>query len=408
MIKRYIIYVYILIYPLTYGYIPNIDLGMVELDPLRLYLLVPLLYLAHIFIRNHGRIKISKESGFMMFYILFSLFNSFRTDQFAISHVLNYFVPILFIILIENLEYKESDFVPFFRALTILVVVVFLVSLLQALVDPKIYSGIQRRTFSEDKYLAFGSTFRNASIFGAIDFYQAGMAIGMLCVIFMFLNFEKVRLKYLVLCFMMLISTFLTYTRSNWMIPLIAFVLFIHFKPWKKKIGLIIATLAFSLVFYLQFYQQLEQSQLYRDRVVEGTYEGRFHSIDIYVKHILGKNMLLGFGAESVTSDEFRLYGRGQAHNGYLEILFRNGLVGFFLYFGFWYYLFKRSKLIYKRTGNGVFIVFILVFLASNFVYKFIAMYHYSYLLMILYINMCYQVYVKNKKNPLPGSAEHL
>ena len=240
IIKKYILWGFFFIYPITCAFIPKINLGFIILNPFRLYLLFPILYLFDIFFKNSGRIKISKESTFMFSYVIFTLFNSFRANDFSATSVINFFFPLLFIILFENLEYEKGDFVFFYRVLSILVVIVFLVSLLQNFVDYKIYSGIIKKSFSETKYLAFGDTFRNASIFGAIDFYQAGMAMGMLCVIFMFLNFEKIKLKYLIFCFMMLISTFLTYTRSNWIIPIIAFTLFVYFKPFEKKIWLLI------------------------------------------------------------------------------------------------------------------------------------------------------------------------
>lgn len=405
IVKNYVIWIYFLIYPLTNGYLPDLNLGFVKLTAFRIYLLLPLLYLVHLFIANHGRIKISKESSFLFVYVVFALFNSWRVSNFKVSNLINYLFPVLFIIAIENLDFDKEDFARFFRMLTILTVLVFLVTLVQKFVSHSFYSGFKRLWWIE-RYTFGGEHYRHASLFRTIDFYQAGIAIGMLCVIFMYLNFEKIRVKYLVLCVMMLISTFFTYTRSNWLIPVIGFVLFIHFKPWRKKIGFIFAILLFSIFFYIQFLPQLQQSELYTERVTVGTYEGRFVSLDIYFNHFWGRNMLLGFGLESVEHTEFLSYGRPEIHNGYVETFFQHGLVGFFLYFAFWYYLYRRSRIIYKYTGNGVFLVLIAVFVASNFIFKFVSMAHYGYHLMIFYMHMCYQVQVKAGGAKVPKVSE--
>ncbi|MCP5101841.1 MAG: O-antigen ligase family protein [bacterium] len=411
-IKLYIIWVYFLIYPLTNAYLPDIDMGVVRFNPHRLFLILPVLYLFHLFVINRGRIKFSKEVSFLFFYTLFAIFNSWRTGNFAMPSLINFFFPVFLILVIENLEFREDDFVMFYRMLAILAAAVFVVSLIQVFMDHSFYIGTRRLSRISRYTFGHSGHFRHVSLFRSIDFYQGGLAIGMLCLIFMFENFKKIKLKYLALCFMMLISTFFTYTRSNWLIPLIGIMLFIHYKPWNKKIVIIFIVFLLSLILYIQFFSQLQQSVVYRERVTEGTYEGRFISIEIYFKHFWGKNMLMGHGIDSRTANAFRPYGRSEAHNGYLEILFRGGFIGFFLYFAFWYYLYRRGKLVLKKTGNGVFVAFILVFLASNFVFKFVHMNHYGYHLMIFYLHMCYQVYVKKevkepKNQGLGKTLEH-
>jgi O-antigen ligase len=393
-VKNYIIWGFFFLYPLSAAHLRTYDFGFVQLDAFRIYVVLPILYLLHLFLRNR-KIRISKESSLMFFYVVFLVFNSFRVNYLQVAEVLNYALPVLFIIVFENLDYEEADFPRFYRMLFLLTAAVFAVSLYQKFIDPNFYLGEKRVDRYGIKYIAFGNTYRNSSLFGAIDFYQAGIAIGMLCLIFMYLNFERIQPRYLALCFMMLISVFFTYTRSTWMIPLIGFILFVHFKPWKKKVGLILLLMVGGLIFYFKFMPSLQQSEMYEERVTTETYESRFRRIELYVENFLGRKMVIGFGKDS--GAEFRDLGYGEVHNGFLEVLFRNGLVGMFLYFGFWYYVFKRSRLIYKHTGNGVFIAFVVVFLASNFIYKFINMGHYGYLLMLFYMNMYYHVYVKNK-----------
>ncbi|MCP4217238.1 MAG: O-antigen ligase family protein, partial [bacterium] len=288
---------------------------------------------------------------------------------------------------------------------TLLVIAVFVVSLVQKFYRHTFYSGI-RRQWSVLRYTFAGGHYRHASIFRSIDFYQAGIAIGMLCLIFMFLSYEKFRLKESILSFMMMASAFLTYTRSNWIIPLIGFAFFINFKPFKKKFGLIVTSIILGVIFYLNLFPQMAESDLYRDRVTVDTYEGRFVSIEVYFRYFWGRNMFLGFGIDSGYSGEFRAYGRPEVHNGYLEVLFRDGFLGVFLYFGFWYFVFKRAVVIFKATGNGLFITFVGIFIFSNFIYKFINMGHFGYLLMLLYMYMWYDIHVKGKLDKAIETAD--
>ncbi len=392
-VKQYILWVYFLLYPLTNAFFPNLNLGVVELNPFRVYLLLPLAFLVHLFVQNKGRLKISKESSFLLLYVIFALGNSWFKGHFIIPNVLNYMFPVLFIVVFENLDYEEADEKRFLRVMSILTVIVLAVSLVQNYVNHAFYAGVRGQRWLY-RYQDFGQ-FRNASIFRSIDFYQAGVAIGVLCLIFLFLNHEKARLKNLALCFMMVIATYLTYTRSNWIIPLIGFMVFVYFKPLHKKVALVVVTGLLAVVVYIMVLPKLQESEMYRNRVAASTYEGRFHSLDVYFTHFWGRNMLTGFGIDSGYSGLFRDFERPEVHNGYLEILFRDGFIGMFLYFGFWYYVFKRGYLVAKVTGNGVFIAFILVFLAGNFIYKFITMAHYGYHVILFYLNIMYRVRVK-------------
>lgn len=392
LVKRYIIWAYFLLYPLTNAWFPNLDLGVVEFNPVRIYMLLPLAYLAHLFIINKGRVRISKESLFLLLYTLFSLYNSWIKGNFIIANILNLMFPVLFIIVFENLDYDEKDLAKFYRMLSILAVIVVAVSLYQNFVDNRFYAGIRGERWLE-RYVDYG-VYRHSSIFRSIDFYQAGMAIGLMCVLFMFLNFEKLKPKYLALCLMMLISTYYTLTRSNWIIPMFGLFFFVYYKPLRKKLGYLIVIAFVSLMLYVWVLPKIQESETYRNRVVTNTYEGRFVSLEVYYEHFFGRNMITGFGIDSGYSGMFRTFRRPEVHNGYLEILFRDGLIGVFLYFGFWYYVYRRGKLIHRFTGNGVFIVFIVVFLASNFIYKFISMAHFGYHLMLFYMNILYQIHV--------------
>lgn len=391
-IKQYITWVYFLIYPLTNAFFPNLDLGVVEFNPFRIFLLIPLAYLLHVFLINHGRIRISREMIFIGAYTVFTLVNSWWTENFIPANVMNLTFPVLFMLTMENLDYEEKDLDRFFRMLTILATVVFAVSLIQQFIDPFFYAGVRGQRWLY-RYMDFGQG-RHSSIFRSIDFYQGGVAMGMMCLIFMFKNAGKFSLKYTTLCGMMLVCIYLTLTRSNWLIPMIGFMVFVWYKPAHKKAGILTVTLLASLVIYFVIFPIIEASEVYQRRVAATTYEGRFQSLEVYMEHFFGKNLLTGFGIDSGYAGVFRAFDRPEVHIGYLEVLFQNGLVGIFLYSGFWFYFFKRGRIVRKFTGNAVFIPVVLMFLAINTVYKFISMSHYGYHMMFFYLIMLYRLRV--------------
>ncbi len=398
LIKKYIIWGYFFCYPLINAFIPNIDLGIVELNPFRIFLIIPIIYLFILFFNNRGHLRISKENIYLFLYVVFAIFNSWRQDHYAIANVINFSFPFLLLLCFENLNFNKDDLKIFYRMISVLAVIVFIVSFIQNYLNRSFYSGIrgvrwlERYTYGEEQY-------RHASIFRSIDFYQAGIAIGVLCLIFLFLNHKKFKYIYSGLFVLMTISTYFTYTRSNWIIPLIGISWFVFFKPFKEKILIVSGGIILILILYLSFFSQLEKSGFYRERVTVRTYEGRFESLDVYMKHFFGKNMLLGFGIDSDYSGMFKEYGRPEVHNGYLEILFQNGLFGVFLYFSFWYYILKKGILLFNISGNGVFIAFISVLAAVNLVYKFISMSHYGFHMLIFYLYINYRIFYKNKKN---------
>lgn len=398
LIKKYVIWGYFFCYPLVNAFIPNINLGVVQLNPFRIFLIIPIVYLFFLFLENKGRLIISKENIYLFFYVLFAIFNSWRQDQFIIANVINMTFPFLFLLCFDNLKLSKKDLNQFLNMISILAVFVFSASIIQNYINRSFYSGIRGARWLE-RYLYGGEHYRHASIFRSIDFYQAGIAIGVLCLIFLFLNNKKFNFKYITLFILMVASTYYTYTRSNWLIPLIGICWFIWFKPFKQKVLILSVGILILFVLYISFYSTLENSDFFKERVTVNTYEGRFESINIYMEHFFGKNMILGFGVDSSISGVFQQYRRPEVHNGYLEVIFQNGILGFILYFAFWFHILKKGILVYKKSGNGVFIAFISILAIVNMVYKFINMNHYGFHLIIFYLYLNYKIYLKVEEN---------
>lgn len=115
------------------------------------------------------------------------------------------------------------------------------------------------------------------------------------------------------------------------------------------------------------------------------------------MKHIFPKNIIFGFGHWSGIDDLYR-YGRHTLHNGILDILFRGGIVGAVFFSLFLFQIYRRGKVIAQRTNNPIFILFVMIWIAINLTAGFKDITYYGYFLMILYLNMCSQVYIEPRK----------
>ena len=104
--------------------------------------------------------------------------------------------------------------------------------------------------------------------------------------------------------------------------------------------------------------------------------------------YFLNQNLLFGRGIDSRASGDFLQFGRPEVHNGYFEVLYQNGIIGFVIFALFWYFLYKKGKNIYERTENPVFIVFIIIFLVINLTFKFIYLNYFGFLMFIFYMNL--------------------
>ena len=201
VIKKYIIWGYFFFYPLVNGFIPNIDFGIVELDPFRLFLIIPIIYLFVLFFEKKGVLRISKENIFLFFYTFFALLNSWMQGHFIIANVINYSFPFLFLLCFDNLNFVKKDLENFYTMINVLAILVFFTSLIQKYIDHSFFS-FSRGAQMLERYTYGGDQYRNASIFRSIDFYQAGIAIGVLCLIFLFLNHKKFNFLYSGLLFL--------------------------------------------------------------------------------------------------------------------------------------------------------------------------------------------------------------
>lgn len=382
--KWYIFYGYLLLFPLVGPFIPSLNVGPIALSPSRLFLLIGAVLLVLIVIKAPGLFRFSRTMAWLLALNAFLVLNTWLRIAPVPNEVVRFFLPMFLLLLMENLEYDEADRRRLRRVVAVLAVVIAVVSFLQLTWNHNLYQGYNREAHLARDFRIAGEAYRNASIFKDWGLYQGGLAITYLAIYFLFLNFASLRLRDLAMLGLLSFAVFLTFTRVFWLLLLFAAMHFFYSRYRGGKKLVVFAVLGLmALGFYLTFATSIQESQIYRHRVVDETYMGRVRSLDIYFRHFWGREMLLGFGQYSLSSGLFEQYGRGTVHNGILDLLFRAGFVGMFLYLGFWYQVYKRGRAVQRSTGNPVFLTYLVTIFLFNMTAGQITVDCYAYLFLL-------------------------
>lgn len=399
VIILYFIYVFFFAFPIIGAFIPTLNTPMGFIAPKELYLMMTWILLILLFVRNPRRIKFSRITVFYIVYSIYMIANSYIQGVSRLSDIRKLLLPLMFIITIENLGYRENDLHRFEGTISKLAFVVFIVSFIQLTFDHEFYyihSFVGNEGFRIAK--VYDGLYRNCSIFtfGRDHMSESGNMIAYMTLILLFLNFYRYKPIYLVATGLMLFVAFVTFTRWVWGVELISLAYFITYK-YKKKIVLA-ALLGFLLFYFFYFYAfpAFKETSLYSERVTQDTYLGRVQSLQIYKDYFLGKNILFGWGEGSQTSGLFYRYGRHTVHDGLLEVLFKGGVIGFILFVLFLYQIYRKAKDIFRQTGNPVFLVFVVGFVFGNLTANFQDIKWYGYFLILFYMNIYYSVKVKH------------
>jgi len=383
--KNFLIYGYFFIYPVFSLYLPEIRLYFLIISPNRLFQIILALLMFPILFINLGKIKLSPIVISFTIYSLYLLFNSWILGQLQKNEIVNRLLPIFFFILIDNLEYGDKDRRIFENVILILVFIAFIVSFIQLTIS----HNFMRSIAQYDIHRIYGDIYRNPSIYQNMRLGGSSITMGISFVFVLFLNFYRYKLKLLLLAFFAGFSAFVTFTRFVWLIMLTGIFYFIYYKyKGNRKIIVLITIVIALIIFYNTFFSTFQQTELYSKRIVSETYTGRLISLDIYLKHFLGKNLIFGFGQSSKSSGLLNRYGRSSIHIGIIEIFFFGGLFGIILFLIFWYYIYKKAKLILKKTGNPLFIAFITIFILINLTAVFHNIVYFGYFLMIFYLKL--------------------
>lgn len=186
--------------------------------------------------------------------------------------------------------------------------------------------------------------------------------------------FNRTLLRYILL-FIILLFTLFCIKRGAILIGLIASLYLIvktfSFSSKKARKGIIVATAVLCCVSSYFFFQFIENSDYFNERLLntlDGDTNGRSDLSNIFLRHYFFDynffEQLLGQGADSTLRYE-GLY----AHNDWIEILMNQGLFGVLMYFYYWacYYFNLRSTDKSKNIHTIIGLSLIICFMKSLF-----------------------------------------
>ncbi|MDN5205411.1 hypothetical protein QQ008_28760 [Fulvivirgaceae bacterium BMA10] len=387
--------------PYLAGLIPETKVGPLTIHGERLFMLI---FAALFFLKLINKrfvIKISKVTIWLLAFNLYSFLNRVVQDTLKLPEVIEYSLPILFLLYIDNLEFEKKDHQAFTKMLTIVAIGTFIASAIQLFIDPFFYSGGTPEAIEHIKhYKVADGIYRNNSLYRGIGANEGAIAMGYLSVYFLFLNFHEYKKKYLILTGILFFSVFVIFAKYCWLMFLIGLFYFLFFKYPKSRITLFI--LGFCLLFVIYFIvgDMLVQSSVYQNRVAADTYVGRTESTGIFFERFFMRKPIFGFGVSSWEFPEYlKLYYIG-IHVGHFDILFKGGTIGIILLFGFLYQIYRKGSIIKRKTGNPIFHVFVINYIIINATAVFIPISYYGYHFMLFYLVLYYKIYIVQDEKP--------
>jgi O-antigen ligase len=233
----------------------------------------------------------------------------------------------------------------FIKSLLIACIFSSLIGIYQFLVNPFFFRlGSER--------LAYAGLLRSNGIFHAEYIQSYFLIMGIVLILF---TIPKKLLKYSLLI-IFLTAIIFTFHRMSWIVLIIILTLYL-IEVKKKKVWQMAAlgSIAILLVFLLlsNFPSKLTEvrnSPFIQDRLFADTMTGRIGYYKMVLRNI-PQNWLIGFGSrksdvyyygmlEAGASKSYALGEEGGIHNGYLEIMFYNGIPSLILYLLFNFLIF--------------------------------------------------------------------
>jgi hypothetical protein len=383
---------YVLLFPLTAFMVPEINAGPLRLDAGRMFLALFWGVFLVLALKNPLKIRISRIAAAMLLYNLYLIVSSSLNGVFYRNEVVNFFLPLGFVLMLDNIDFSLRHLVLFEKIASVLVVIVALVSFMQLTVDPYLFSSSVpdqgTRLYQIDR-----SLFRNRSVFAALGMNEGGIAMGFLALAMMFKNFFRIRLKYLLLSGLILFSVLVTFSRYVWLMPVIGLLFFLYYKyRGERRVLVLLVVLFVSISAFWIYTSGWQRGDSALETVAARSVDGRIQSIDIYFDHFWGRRMVFGFGDWTQQSGAFYRYGRHTVHNGILDVLFRGGFVGLGLFFWVMWQVFRKGREVYRRTGNPIFMAFVVIYLFINTTADLNFFHYFGFLFMLVYLTIYYRV----------------
>ncbi len=410
-----IVFCTILLMPYVSAYFPRIRITpSILLTGPRFFLLTSFCLLIAFIIKDKFEFEIPKYIKWIVIYLVFSIVNRYVQNG-NIGHIPSitggYILPISFLLLIENLNYHENDLKRLTNILIIVAIGTFLVSFIQLTISPSFYRGnapLLLPYYEQFKQLhVVEDIYRNGSIFRGMGHNTAGISIPCLVMFFMFLNTFKYNKIYMAITLLLIFSGTVTFARYVWVSMIIVIIGFLYYK-YNKRSAIAFGILALALfISWTMWFSTLESTDIYQKRVISKTYMSRINDPITYFTLFFPQKPFLGYGMSSSENQRFTLL-HNIIHNRWIEIMFKDGLIGLFIFSMFVYHIYKRGRMVFKATGNPVFMVFVANYIITNLFGAFPEIRYYGYYVMLLYLAMNYKLYVERVEIMEKSSQKNL
>jgi len=269
----------------------------------------------------------------------------------------NPFLLILFVfIIIENTSFSERFIKRLILLFKITIVISFIVSLIQVLVDSHFFYPQQlieeTDTMSE---LGFYEI-RNQSIFGYLDQNDIGLSFVPIISLFVGYHFyNKNNLIFMIFVIIAGLVCFLTngrYVMINFILIFCQVFFLKNLTLFKKIRYLVSSVILIGLIITGLTYLGYDINDFWEERIMSESGNSRIIAFDMFGR-FFGEHPLFGTGVRTNNELMSALYGRSsQIHVGYLSAFFEWGIVGASLIFIYWY---RIAKDLYKKAKLSLF-----------------------------------------------------
>jgi hypothetical protein len=296
-------------------------------------------------------------------------FEILQTRQFILNF--SRLLTILSIYLTVKYTADYGMFKAIYKALILVCCISCLVAFYQYTVDFSFFrTGFLRSAF-ENKYRATG-------IFQS-EYYQSYFLI---CGILWTLHFlENKKIKFF-LTALFISGVILTFHRMSWIILIASLGLYYIRSSKISFTPVIFSILTISAISFLSYtiisdrFRELSQNKIVKERLMDNTISGRMQQYNMVLKNF-DKHILFGFGNEKneiyyrammlVGGKSWATGKSGTIHNGFLYILFFNGLPAALLFFLFLVVSLKYyNRLINEDFFHIIVSLIIFIYFASN------------------------------------------
>lgn len=183
------------------------------------------------------------------------------------------------------------------------------------------------------------------------------------------------KLTKMVLCGCYLIGIIFTKSTGGWLLGFLSVAYLLYTdgtankrtdKNRRRIINTILIVVILLVILFNPVFQEVIDGKISRagGDVAEGLANGRISLWKASLEDLAKTNILFGYGMQSISSDAT---GGAGAHNIFIDLLLKCGLIGTVNYLILLFVMLKRGFSLYKKTNSGFFLMVVVIYINSMF-----------------------------------------